>query len=599
MKKFWGILLIFFGIVIAWQASTTTVQAKDYQITRYNALANVQANGDVELTQKITYNFEGDFHGVYYDQDLQGIRGATDPQVSVVDDENTTDLVANDTEKENTFKVSKTKNNMDLKIYHSAKNQKLTYIFKYRLLGAITNYSDTAELNWKMIGEGWSKSLNHVTLKVILPQKNITQLQAWTHGPNQGYTKVDRKNGRVIMTLDRLPAHDFIETHMIFPTSVTATNQNIVNRPMKKKIQKQEASLAKAANEQRKRRKIIYPILLSFGYAVIILIYVLRWVQYKRNPRNKHIIPTPLFHSFDEPDVSPSMAQIILNHQSRASTLGLSADLLNEAGKRRIKIEKVGKNFVLTALVPPTDEFYQYLFNDIGDGKKVSLKQIKTKSKISRKLRTKFTQWTKDAAVGHDKYLDVKNMAILDNFRLAALSISIILFILLVIALLFNRGIILILVINLLLLMIAWITYFRTKKMITLYTDLGEEKVNGIRAFKRMLNDIDDIKMAEVGDLVLWEQFLPYAVVFGISDKVIKAMKVNFTQEQINNSFIVPYYIGRNSFAGLGSNSFTSSMASSLSNSGAGSSSSISGSSGGFSGGSSGGFGGGSGGGAF
>jgi len=80
-----------------------------------------------------------------------------------------------------------------------------------------------------------------------------------------------------------------------------------------------------------------------------------------------------------------------------------------------------------------------------------------------------------------------------------------------------------------------------------------------------------------------------------VSDKVIKALKINFGTDTINQSAIAYYYIGANSF--IASNTgFQSAFLGAIS---AGGSSSISGGSGGFSGGSSGGFGGGSGGGAF
>lgn len=84
--------------------------------------------------------------------------------------------------------------------------------------------------------------------------------------------------------------------------------------------------------------------------------------------------------------------------------------------------------------------------------------------------------------------------------------------------------------------LLIWSFYFIAKRKIVLYTDEGAEEINRIKAFKSMLQDIDDIKLAQVGDIILWEQFLPYAVAFGVSDKVIKALKVNFGKEAIKQS---------------------------------------------------------------
>ncbi|GEO64961.1 DUF2207 domain-containing protein [Companilactobacillus nantensis] len=602
MKKLWGFFLVFISIICAFNVTTTVKADGDYQIEKYHAQADIQKNGDIELTQRINYQFDGDFHGVYYNQNIQGIKGATDPQVFIKNGSKETPLVQSDSGQENTFKVTRTKDSMGLKVYHSASTENLTFIYKYRLLGAVTNYQDTAELNWKMIGGGWDKTLHNVILTVNLPQGDVSKLQAWTHGPSEGYTDVNRKQGQVKMTLDKLPAHQVVETHMIFPTSVTADNLNVVNKKRKSQVLAQEKQLVLDANAQRERKKMIYRVIMAFGAIVVLLIYLVRFYQFRKYPGNKHVIPTPLHHYFDEPDFLPSFTKVVLDKTDRADSLSLTADLLVEVGQRRMKIDKVKRSYEITALVPPTNPFFKYLIEEIGDGQKVSLKQIKLSTKGSgkkaRRLGKKFEKWSKVAAKGREKYLDLDNLNIVKDFQLAAISTSIIVFLMWIVSIIFAKNILISGALMLVSVAIFWIIYIVAKHKVTPYTDEGEDEVNKIRAFKRMLKDIDDIKMAEVGDLILWEQLLPYAVVFGVSDKVIKALKVNFSAEQLDNSLVIPYYIGAHSFINSSSSGFQSSFTSAIS-SGNGSSSSVSGGSGGFSGGSSGGFGGGSGGGAF
>ncbi len=602
MKKIWGFFLALISIICAFNVTTNVKADGDYQIEKYYAQADIQKNGDIELTQRINYQFDGDFHGVYYNQNIQGIKNVTYPQVFIQDGKNEIPLVKSESGQENTFKVTRSANEMGLKVYHSASTENLTFIYKYRLLGAVTNYLDTAELNWKMIGGGWDKTLHNVELTVNLPQGDVPKLQAWTHGPSEGYTDVNRKQGQVKMTLGELPAHQVVETHMIFPISVTADNLNVVKKKRKAKVLAQEKQLVLAANAQRERKKVIYRAIMAFGLVVVLLIYIVRFYQFRKHPFNKHTIPTPLHHYFDEPDFLPSFTKVLLDKTDRANSLSLTADLLVEVGQRRMKIDKVKRSYEITALVPPTDPFFKYLIEEIGDGKKVSLKQIKLSTKgtgkKSRRLSKKFEKWTKAAAKGREKYLDLDNLNAVKNFQLAAISTSIIVFLMWIVSIIFDKNIIISSILMVVSMIIFWTIYLIAKRKITPYTDVGEDEINKIRAFKRMLKDIDDIKMAEVGDLILWEQFLPYAVVFGVSDKVIKALKVNFSAEQLDNSLVIPYYIGAHSFINSSSSGFQASFGNAIS-SGNGSSSSVSGGSGGFSGGSSGGFGGGSGGGAF
>lgn len=604
MKKIWGIWSLVLGLLLMFTMTSTVKADGDYQIEKYNATADVQKNGDIDLTQKITYQFDGDFKGVYYNQDIAGINGITPPEVYLDDGYTTKQLTQNNSGLNNSFKVDKTQDKVNIKVYHSASTEKLTYIYKYHLLGAITNYTDTARLNWKIIGDGWQKDLHNVVLKVNLPQKNIPKLQAWTHGPLDGYTKVNRKNGSVKMTIDTVPEGQFVETEMLFPTTVTADNPKVVNKKIKQKVLDHEKQLVLDANASRERKKWIYNILMAFGYLVVAGILIVRLISIKKNPGNKHFHPTPLYHFFDEPKFLPSMAKVILDRSDKADSLSLTADLLYEVGKRRMAIRKVKKTYEITALVPPTNPFFKFLIENIGDGKKVTLKQIKTAAKgyhtAKNDIVQQFESWSKDAANGREKYLDLENMRIVDNFRLTAVVVPSILFLMFIIAAIFGKKLLVLGIVYVIIAILSWIMLWMAKRKITPYTDLGEQEVNEIKAFKRMLSDIDDIKMAEVGDLILWEQFLPYAVVFGVSDKVIKALKVNFTTEQINDSMVVPYYIGATSFLGS-KNGFESAFIGAISAGGgiAGSSSSVSGGSGGFSGGSSGGFGGGSGGGAF
>jgi len=122
--------------------------------------------------------------------------------------------------------------------------------------------------------------------------------------------------------------------------------------------------------------------------------------------------------------------------------------------------------------------------------------------------------------------------------------------------------------------------------------------VNEIQGFRRMLKDIGHFNTAKIGDLILWEQILPYAAAFGLAKQVARKLEIDFGQAEVQASFIdfYPLYFANVTGQPLG-DAIGSSVAGSIKTSN--DLSSTSGGSGGFSGGSSGGFGGGSGGGAF
>lgn len=147
-------------------------------------------------------------------------------------------------------------------------------------------------------------------------------------------------------------------------------------------------------------------------------------------------------------------------------------------------------------------------------------------------------------------------------------------------------------------------------------SDLGKSEKNKWYAFRNFLNDFSRMYEKEIPEVSLWEKYLVYATVFGISEKVLNSMKIKLAQEEVsltgfNDSIFFNTSYNLNSLS-YSSNRISNNVISyskpnirfpegSSGGSDWGSSSSGSGGGGGFSGGSSGGgsFGGGSGGGRF
>ncbi|WP_125568167.1 DUF2207 domain-containing protein [Companilactobacillus insicii] len=602
MKKI--ILSIWFLLVtiVSINVFQTRVLANDdYEITNYTVDINIDKQGNALMTQNVTYDFDGDFHGVYYNQAIKGIKGVGDPEVAVKDSDGITDLQQSNSQANNTFSVDKTDDYMKLKVYHAVSNAKITFVYHYKLNGVITNYRDTAELNWKIIGGGWDHDLNNVKITINLPSKNINSLQAWAHGTLDGFNKVDKKNGRVILTVDEVDADDSVESHIIFPTSITPLNTNNVDKNAKKGILAQEKKLAQEANYRRKMPSRITKIFILLIIFSIIMIFVFNYIKLIKNPIHRHSMPTPLHHWFDAPDVAPSMANIILDKSSNGDSKGFTGDVLIEVNKRNLKIDKEGKTFRITALREPQDDLIKFMIETIGDGTSVTIKEINRYAKKDKKgrLYDKFNEWKNRVAYHSDKYIDISNKRTISRLLGSAITITVMMLISVILSTIFVRNwIILLSVISILTIITTWVMYFIIRRPISYYTENGEQIANELRAFRRMFEDVDDLNLAEVGDLILWEQILPYAVAFGISKKVVKALKLKFGTEAFEATPGMMYY-----YWGIGSlnNSMNLDRAFSgaFSSSHSASSSSVSGSSGGFSGGSSGGFGGGSGGGAF
>ncbi|MCT6822158.1 MAG: DUF2207 domain-containing protein, partial [Lactobacillus apis] len=234
------------------------------------------------------------------------------------------------------------------------------------------------------------------------------------------------------------------------------------------------------------------------------------------------------------------------------------------------------------------------LFNEIGDGTSFTTKELKKAR--GKKLGRSFDDWADDQFYSADKdqYMPEELLLKKKRSNRIILGLRIASLVAAGLSLLFTRKYFWpVIIVAGLLFVIGTIGMYRDKNQINLYSKKGALEVDKVRSFKKMLKDIGRFNMKEVGDLILWEDILPYAVSFGLAKKVMKELKIEFNQDELNNSDLFFYGFLANS----GKNSFAENFNTCFKNGIAAGSSSVS--SGSFGSGSSGGFGGGSGGGAF
>ncbi|NME33827.1 DUF2207 domain-containing protein [Lactobacillus sp. MRS-253-APC-2B] len=568
----------------------------DFNIKQYQVNVDVLKNGDVDLTQKITYEFNGDFHGVYYNQDLKGIGKADQIAAAVEQNGHLTKLPISQSGQNDTVKTTQTNDWLKLKVYHQISDAEATFIYHYRLHNVITSYQDTAELNWKIIGTGWDEPLHNVSIVIQLPGKNVDSLKAFTHGPLNGKTVVLKKQGRVRMTVDRVSAHQFVESHLLFDNAVVPNNTNHVDKKVLAAKLKEEQELAKKANakraQQRHRLRII-----KLGYSAVSILGILAygWWFIKKQPTMSK--QRPLVHSFEIPPYPVEQAFAIDKNQQPNARV-LSGYLMQLAGEYKIEIQKTtADDYRFTVKKPAVlaeNSLLSMMFEKCGDGQSFTLSQLKKWSKKrqhAKKLAQAFDQWAQDSLeqARQTGYYDENA----DHFKQLNVFLLIMVALLIFGMIFVVDGLILKIVIGVLfVLTLGWGAWYSHRLLP--YTPKGQQMKYDLDCFILMLKDIGDFKLKEVGDIILWEQILPYATAFGLAKKVINELRLSFTDAELNDSILIsyPWIFASDPWTGTFESTFEKALD-------LGNSSSTSGGSGGFSAGSSGGFGGGSGGGAF
>ena len=75
-------------------------------------------------------------------------------------------------------------------------------------------------------------------------------------------------------------------------------------------------------------------------------------------------------------------------------------------------------------------------------------------------------------------------------------------------------------------LVVDFILINRANNRISVYTQEGVDEQDKWKAFKKYMEDFSLLKEKNVPDLAIWEKYLVYATAFGISEKVIKELKI-------------------------------------------------------------------------
>ena len=582
---------------------TAFASDRDYEIKRVRINADVQKNGDVIVNQAVTYAFDGKFHGVYYDQDLKGIKGVEDIGAQIANDDNPINLPVENSGKNDTLSIEKGSDKVRMKIYHEMDGGSATFVYRYTIRELITNYRDTAELNWKVIGRGWEKPLSDVQITINLPSRPVPDLKAYGHGDLSGETKVDRNQGRVVMTIEHNPARTFVETHLLFPTSVTPDCLNVKNIIYKEEAERKERELAKIANEKRRKERFFS--YLAFGAVFVLSLAIPVTALVGPGERTKKL--KNYVHSYEIPKMPPEQAYVLdKGEQPNARTY--TAHLMDLAGQKRVLITPVEKRDWKISKKQRKDfndgDLDEFLFEKVGDGQSYTMKQLKKYGKDhenSERLYDKFESWCSHTEIRvNTDYKSMKNALWYE--RLKTYFKYNVYAVIAVLVFLFLKGLFAkwqLILLGELALSAASIFYYRMTH--DKYNQKGQEQRYQVRCFKKMLKDIGRFDLREVGDIVLWEKILPYAVAFGVARRVIRELKATYGKEAVNEAFREnrAFVDDSEDYGSFEPDSFSGTLSRASSNFHVSSSSSSSGGSGGFSGGSSGGIGGGSGGGAF
>lgn len=472
-----------------------------------------------------------------------------------------------------------------------------TYMISYTVVDAISKYNDCAELYWKFLGENFEIDASKIKGKIKLPShaNSKEDIRVWGHVATLNGEIYATSTDTIEFNLQNYSGGNYVEVRVAVPRDIFGTVTKTYNNDMLSNIIEEETKWADEANaireKQQKLARTIFIIVVVVGCGISLLL-LRQTVKYIKKLKNtKKDVPTQEYDYFREKpskEATPADAIFLYNGGVRVPSTSFgnvfSSTLLNLSlkGYFKITVEENEKGKEETIIYLTKDNLEDLKYEDacigrflkiaIGNKEKITIKELQKFIKnhatdVSRLIENSGKE-TENKNKNLEKYDEEKSKEKSNYVGIAIIYIFLAMF---AFALFFPISI---------LLMINAILAILINRKISSLTQKGLDEQEKWKGLKKYMEDFSLLDEKEIPALEVWEEYLVFATVFGIADKVIKQLKMVYPQIEEMENFNTASYVYIMSHTNFNS-SFSSAINSSISST----MSSGSGGGGGFSGG--------------
>lgn len=548
MKKIEKILILMaFALFVI--ACTTNVYAgeQEWNALDYNVVLNEDGSADIVETWDVDISetntmfkdFDLSSDGTYYIDDVKVTKvqnGVEYPLEQIYEEQYHVDsgcyyglMIDN-----NTFEIA-----WNVGLDDSSDTR--TYKIYYTVENAVKVYSDCAEFYWQFIGNDNTMTGNNITGTITLPSgiTDIERLHIWGHGDFSGNTERTSTN-TLKFNMNHLYSNSMIEIRVVVEDNIFETCSNIYYQDKLSSILEEEATWAEQANAQKAMYKKIV-ICTVIIIAVIFIIYLRKIIKYSQAGKELKMNSYPknelqYFRDIpNEGNATPARAAFMYyfntvssgfeNHTSNI----FSATLLQLTLKKKISLEPIDKNnvriYILDGNADSLTREERLIYNLLVDNMDRETNSVDTKTleKYAKNHYDEFYDLMKDVCKAAEEYEE--NRGAIDKERKKASrkwSRKGILYVLASFFLGFMLSPLILVSFPILIeFIICAVKCFSNAKKINALSPVAYEEMNQWKALKNYMSDFSLLKEKEVPDLILWEKYLVYATVFGISKKVL------------------------------------------------------------------------------
>lgn len=408
----------------------------------------------------------------------------------------------------------------------------------YTIRNLVSVYKDTSELYIGFTGKNFSMPIAELQGKITIPSgAKKEDLKVWLHSTANGTISRD-SDKQITFSASQIPAKTMVEPRVLMPVSLFPGSKNRNNTDMKATIIKQENDWANAYAKEKNTEYMI-GIVDAVGGAILVLIGVVLFIWSKKKTKRYAVDAPEYTRDIPEGSSPGGAANLFYYYKSGISDKErgrvFSATLMSLARKGYVRFDN--------------DDHNNLVVTTIGNTAKKNLTSSEQRffniiSSVSEESDGKFTmEQFKRYAEDHSKYIDES----MDDFlaetkrEIAAKGyyerrpgISTACSVLGAIGIVFS--------ILLFILIKGWLLYLPLGLLVfgILMTIAGSRK-NRLSAkgeydyavwhgLEKYMLEFSRMKEYGVPQLVLWEEYLVYATMMGISEKVCEQLKLVYPQ---------------------------------------------------------------------
>jgi uncharacterized membrane protein len=183
------------------------------------------------ITERLTYDFDGDFTGAYRDVELKGDESF---ELISVGDETTAYEVGGCAElgcssPAGTYGLDEQPGLARIVWHHSSSNEQRTFELVYRMSQVVTVYDDVADLLYQVWGDQWSVAAGTVTASVLLPP-GAGQGEVLVYGHPYGVdgeTSLGDDGVSPTLVARDVPPYQFVEIRVVFPPDILTSSEGV------------------------------------------------------------------------------------------------------------------------------------------------------------------------------------------------------------------------------------------------------------------------------------------------------------------------------------------------------------------------------------